>query len=147
MVKYQQFYTVQSSRYPEKPSHSQGSAIYLEKMIAVGVRVDRYGAEDILQKKINLSDGKRLCYTDVFLQCSLLDISPSTDRLEERERRQRTGQGRKKKSKRHKRKRRGEREVTAGKKECYNNLCVVHVFISYISCMWWISSWHFHTHL
>lgn len=91
MVKYWQFYTVQSSRYPEKPSHSQGSAIYLEKIIAVGVRVDRYGAEDILQKKINLSDGKRLCYTDVFLQCSLLDISPSTDRLEERERRQRKG--------------------------------------------------------
>lgn len=86
MVKYRQFYTVQSSRYPEKPSHSQGSAIYLEKIIAVGVRVDRYGAEDILQKKINLSDGKRLCYTDVFLQCSLLDISPSTDRLEERQR-------------------------------------------------------------
>lgn len=86
MVKYRQFYIVQSSRYPEKPSHSQGSAIYLEKIIAVGVRVDRYGAEDILQKKINLSDGKRLCYTDVFLQCSLLDISPSTDRLEERQR-------------------------------------------------------------
>lgn len=86
MVKYWQFYTVQSSRYPEKPSHSQGSAIYLEKIIAVGVRVDRYGAEDILQKKINLSNGKRLCYTDVFLQCSLLDISPSTDRLEERQR-------------------------------------------------------------
>lgn len=86
MVKYWQFYTVQSSRYPEKLSHSQESAIYLEKIIAVGVRVDRYGAEDILQKKINLSNGKRLCYTDVFLQCSLLDISPSTDRLEERQR-------------------------------------------------------------
>lgn len=86
MVKYQQFYTVQSSKYPEKPSHSQSSAIYLKKIIAVGVTIDRYGAEDILQKKINLSSGgkKKLCYTDVFLQCSLLDISPSTDRLEER---------------------------------------------------------------
>ena len=96
MVKYQQFYTVQSSKCPEEPSHSQSSAIYLEKIIAVGVRIDRYGAEDILQKKINLSNGKRLCYTDVFLQCSLLDISPSTERLEKRERRQRRGDKEKK---------------------------------------------------
>lgn len=97
MVKYQQFYTVQSSKYPEKTSHSQSSAIYLEKIIALGVRVDRYGAEDILQKKINLSNGKRLCYTDVFLQCSLLDISPSTDRLEEKEDKERGARKKKEK--------------------------------------------------